>query len=215
MRRLILALLVVVFLAPAVLATGADGLPPAARIQGVRGNPQAFRLSCESRSAADLAAFWGIAIAEVEFFNALPKTDNPDTGFVGDVNDSWGHLPPRGYGVHADPIASLLNVYGLPAVARHWMTMLELKNEIAAGRPVIIWATSRMKRETPQVWTAADGTTSTVAPWQHTFLVVGYTETDFTVIDPWNGRAATYLSENLETAWGLLGYQAVTVAASR
>ena len=40
----------------------AQELPEAAFIEGVIGHPQEHNLSCESRSAIDLAAFWGVAL---------------------------------------------------------------------------------------------------------------------------------------------------------
>jgi acetylglutamate kinase len=51
------------------------------------GNPQSWRLSCESRSAADLLAAHGLPGTEAEVFARLPRSDNPDLGFVGDIED--------------------------------------------------------------------------------------------------------------------------------
>ena len=43
------------------LATAhADELPPSAFVEELIGYPQEHNLSCESRSATDLAAFWGV-----------------------------------------------------------------------------------------------------------------------------------------------------------
>jgi hypothetical protein len=53
-----------------------------------------------------LAAYWGVFIGEAEFVRALPRSDNPHKGFVGDVNAAAGSLPPLGYGVYAGPIAA-------------------------------------------------------------------------------------------------------------
>ncbi|MCW5887877.1 MAG: hypothetical protein KIT07_07100, partial [Anaerolineales bacterium] len=53
--------------APASLPSQAD-LPSQAYISGFVGRAQQYSLSCESRSAVDVAAFWGYAITETEFF---------------------------------------------------------------------------------------------------------------------------------------------------
>ncbi|NIV32684.1 MAG: hypothetical protein GWN58_25530, partial [Anaerolineae bacterium] len=55
----------------------ADELPPSAVVEGLVGHPQEHNLSCESRSATDLAAFWEVVFAEDDFFRRLPKSDNP------------------------------------------------------------------------------------------------------------------------------------------
>ena len=92
--------------------------PPAtAQIDGIKGRWSAYALDCEVRSAVDWAAYFGVQIDEIEFFNALPISDNPDRGFVGDVHRYWGYTPPDSYGVHAEPIAKVLQSYGLPAKA--------------------------------------------------------------------------------------------------
>ena len=55
----------------------------------------------------DLAAYFGLGIDELEFFGRLPVSDNPEVGFVGDVNGRWGQIPPNAYGIHAEPVAAL------------------------------------------------------------------------------------------------------------
>ena len=96
----------------------ADELPPSAFVEGVVGHPQEHNLSCESRSATDLAAFWGVTFTEDDFFRRLPKSDNPQRGFLGDVDLPPGSMPPVGYGVYAGPIAANLRSFGLDAQAR-------------------------------------------------------------------------------------------------
>jgi hypothetical protein len=67
---------------------------------------------------------------EFEFQYTLPVSDNPDYGFVGNVNSPWGQVPPYAYGVHAGPVADLLNEYGIPAKAYKGYT---LEQVIAQG----------------------------------------------------------------------------------
>jgi len=114
-------------------------IPDQAYVSGVAGHAQQYSLSCESRSAADWAAYWGIKIDETEFLNRLPRSDNPDEGFVGYPNDPWGYIPPASYGVHADPVAATLRAYGLDAHAGTGLSWDEVRGEVAAGRPVIVW----------------------------------------------------------------------------
>src|SRR5512136_1856920 len=125
-RSILRAALIAAVLLP--LPARALDLPAAAAVAGIFGRPQALPLDCESRSAADWAAYWGVYVDEITFFQQLPKTDNPETGFVGSVYDVPGNLPPRGYGVYPGPVATLLmEAYGLPAAARRGLTEYDLQ----------------------------------------------------------------------------------------
>jgi len=179
-------------------------------IEGIWGYPQTFNLSCESRSAADLAHFFGVEFTELEFLYSLPVSDNPDEGFVGDVRDYLGQLPPAGYGVHAKPVAVLLRSFGLPAHAHKGMTLEEVQEEIAAGRPVIIWAITDLGYSNPVEYTASDGDTTIVARFEHTFIVIGYGPGYVTVLD--NERVYSVPTEQFLRSWNILGNMGITVA---
>ncbi|OGO34290.1 MAG: hypothetical protein A2Z16_12710 [Chloroflexi bacterium RBG_16_54_18] len=150
-------------------------LPDVSIIQGVNGRAQALPLDCESRSAVDWAAYFGVPIGELNFMNALPVSDNPDAGFVGDPYGTWGQIPPDPYGVHAEPVAELLREYGLPAHAHRPLTWDELRSEIAAGRPVIVWIVGAVGNGAPEYYTALDSHLTVVARYEHTVIVTGYT----------------------------------------
>jgi uncharacterized protein YvpB len=160
----------------------------------------------------DLAAFWGITVGEEAFFATLPRSDNPHSGFVGDVDDPPGSLPPGGYGVYASPVATALRRYGLDAHAHRWFGLDPLKEELAAGRPVIIWATYRMLQPEIASWTAADGTVSIVVQWEHTFIAVGYDADGLYLIDAYDGRTHYYPFSLFLPAWMQLNEMAVTVS---
>ena len=102
-----------------------------------------------------------------EFQYCLPLSDNTDLGFVGDVNAPWGQVPPYGYGVHARPIADLLNAYGIPAKAYKGYTLEQIKTQIAAGKPVIAWVIGNMVGGVPYVYTDKKGNQTIVAAYEH------------------------------------------------
>ena len=201
----------------------ADELPPSALVEGLVGHPQEHNLSCESRSATDLAAFWGVVFTEDDFFRRLSKSDNPNRGFLGDVDLPPGTMPPAGYGVYAGPVAANLRSFGLDAVARRDWSLDGLKAEVAAGRPVIIWATYDMRLPGVQTWTSADGATSTIVQWQHTFIVVGYDEAEpaagssggLYLVDAYDAATKYFPYEAFTPAWEQLGRIAVTVQGVR
>jgi uncharacterized protein YvpB len=204
----ILAMVMVLSLAHTTPAQG-DSVPDSAYVTGVSGHAQGYSLSCESRSAADFAGYWGINIGETEFLNALPESDNPDEGFVGSANDAWGSTPPFGYGVHADPVASTLQAFGLDAAAHHDVSWDDLRAEIAAGKPVIVWVIGQMWGGTAQEYTAEDGSTSIVAAYEHTMILTGYSAEAVQVVDAYSGQYQSYWLKTFLKSWGVLGNMAV------
>lgn len=187
----------------------ASDVPKEAYISGVVGHAQIFSLSCEARSAADWAAYWGVSINEVQFLDSLPRSDNPNEGFVGDPNDVWGYIPPSSYGVHADPIARALRNYGLDAHAGHGLSWSEVQLEVAAGRPVIVWVIGSIWAGTPRQIETEDGHTVTVANNEHTMILIGYSETQVQLVDALTGYTVTYSLDNFLTSWAVLGNMAV------
>jgi uncharacterized protein YvpB len=182
-------------------------LPAEARITDIVGHRQALSLSCEARSAADWAAHFGLAIDELEFLGRLPASDNPEAGFVGDVHGDWGFLPPEGYGVYAGPVAELLRAYGVQARAYRGLTWEDLKKEIAEGRPVIVWVVGHVGEEEPVTYTAQDGQTVTVARYEHTVILIGYSATRVIVLD--GGTTYGRSHEIFLRSWSVLGNMAI------
>lgn len=211
MRRVVL-LAFSIFTFASFLTVHADEPPPSASVEGVVGHPQDHNLSCESRSATDLAAWWGTTFTEDDFFRRLPKSDNPQRGFLGDVDLPAGSMPPVGYGVYAGPVAATLRSFGLDARARREWSLDSLKAELAAGRPVIVWATYDMQQPGVETWVSSDGVISVVVRWQHTFIAVGYDEGGVYLVDAYDGETKHFFYEAFVPAWEQLGRIAVTVS---
>ena len=194
---------------PTPTPTPVPPFPVEASIPGLYGFPQTYNLSCESRSASDLARFFGLDFTETEFLWALPTSDNPEKGFVGNVTSPLGGLPPNGYGVHAPPVAAQMRAWGLPANPRRNMAFEELLGEIAAGRPVMIWAIQSLAYSTPVEYLSSDGETSIVARFEHTFIVTGYGPDYVTVLD--NHLVYSVPVDQFLTSWGVLGNMAIVI----
>jgi uncharacterized protein YvpB len=210
LRRILAALLVFLgLLLTAPQRARADGIPERAYISGLKGYPQRFTLSCESRSAVDWAGFWGVSIREKRFLNELPRSDNPDAGFVGNPDAAWGEIPPRSYGVHAEPVAALLRKFGLQAEARTEMSWDDLRVEIAAGRPVIVWVVGQLWKGSPIRYKASDGQSTIVARFEHTMILIGYTPRSVTLVDAFSGSTQTYPIRTFMGSWGTLGRMAI------
>ena len=214
-RFIILAIILILLFSDTAVASSA--VPQAitvAQITGrtVIGHAQTYNLSCEARSASDLANYWGITIDEKEFQARLPRSDNPEVGFVGDPNGIWGKIPPQPYGVHAAPVAALLREYGLPAKAYRGMDWGDVQREIAAGRPVIVWIIGQMWGGKRVRYTASDGRVVKVANYEHTMIVVGYDQKTIEAVDAFNGRKGRYKIANFLRSWGVLGNMGVVIS---
>lgn len=186
-----------------------DWLPESAYVSGFVGHAQSYGLSCESRSAADMAAFWGLDISETEFLEALPRSDNPDKGFVGSPHDAWGRTPPNSYGVHADPVAETLQAFGLEADAQVNVSWDAVRQEISNGYPVMIWVIGGMWKGVPVEYTANDGSIVTAAAFEHTMVLTGYNADTVEVVDAADGKSYTYSLEAFLRSWGVLGNMVV------
>ncbi len=183
-------------------------LPPESyQIEGVVSNPQWYTLDCEARTAVDWASFFGVGIDENEFLGRIPHSDNPDMGFVGRFDGQQGQLPPNSYGVHADPIANLLNEFGVSARSGKGFSWEDIKIEIAAGRPVIAWVIYNTVPGTPIQYQDSNGTFTTVASFEHTIIVTGYTPDTVYISD--NGRYYERALQVFLSSWSTLNNMAI------
>ena len=179
-------------------------IPNSFYISGVNSFRQSYPLSCESRTAVDWADFFGFLIYESDFQFGLPRSDNPDIGFVGEVHDPWGQVPPYSYGVHAGPVATLLKEeYGLPARAAKNFSLENLKKEIASGQPVIAWVIGNMVGGIPDEFVDQKGNHVLVAAYEHTVIVTGYGKDHIRYLN--NGKFYQVPVETFLNSWGVLG----------
>ena len=182
--------------------------PAAGKILNVTGRRQALPLDCETRSAVDWAAYFGTTIDELEFFGRLPVSDDPDTGFVGNVHGVWGQVPPADYGVNAGPVAAVLRGYGVPARAATGLGWEAVRAELDANRPVMAWVIGSVGNGTAQTYTAAsNGHSTLVAPYEHTVLVIGYGADTVWILD--GGTIYSRSLAQFMASWGVLGQMAV------
>ncbi len=190
--------------------SGTVDVPASAYVSGFTGYAQSYNLDCEARSAVDLAAYFGVNIAHSQFLSSLPKSDDPNVGFVGNYNDARGKIPPSSYGVYEDPVANLLQQYGLNAFGPYSFTENALKAEIAAGRPVMVWVVGNTEIGYSVPYTpASTGRTTLVVPYQHTVVVIGYDTNGVTLQD--GAMKYTRDWKTFLVSWGALGNRAVFV----
>jgi len=187
--------------------TSTPAFPKEHYIRQISGHKQYFSLGCEAAVAKDWANYFEKDFNEFEFQYRLPLSDNPDLGFVGDVNAPWGQVPPYGYGVHAGPVADLLNAYSIPAKAYKGYTLEQIKTQIAAGKPVIAWVIGNVVGGVPYVYTDKKGNQVTVAAYEHVVIVTGYNEDHIRYMT--NGRFFEAPNAVFLNSWGVLGNMVV------
>ncbi len=181
--------------------------PESFYITDITGHRQVYSLGCEASVSVDWANYFDVPIIEYTFQVSLPLSDNPDYGFVGDVNSPWGQIPPYGYGVHAGPVADLLISYGLPAKSVKGYTLDALKQKISEAKPIIAWVIGNMEWSEPVNYTDSEGRVSVVAPYEHVVIVTGYNADSIRYMT--NGRFFDTPTDVFMTSWGVLGNMAV------
>jgi len=182
----------------------AEDLPDSHYIWNILGHRQYFRIGCEASAADDWAKYFGVEVNEFHFQVRLPLSDNPDLGFVGDVTGPWGQVPPYAYGVHAGPVADVLREhYGMNAVGVKGFTLQELKEQIAANYPVIVWVVGNVTWSEPYEYTDKQGNKVITAPYEHVVIITGYNETHIRYMN--NGKFYDIQTEYFERSWKVLG----------
>lgn len=197
------------------LATSAQRLPDEVFIEGVPAGRQQRKLSCELQSASDLAWFYGRPYTWEDVFVAVghdPYGD-PQRGWIGaSLDDAPGQLFPNGYGVHAEPVARGLRALGLEATTHYGQDADWVRERLAAGQPVMVWAVAGMRKGEVESWTTLDGRTAQGVRFEHTFLVIGYDADRVYVSDPWDGKTHAYDWERFMESWNVLGRMALVVS---
>jgi uncharacterized protein YvpB len=183
--------------------TPTHALPIEHFISAIRGHRQYFPLGCEAAAAKDWANFFGFDFNEFEFQYKIPVSDNPELGFVGDVNSPWGQVPPYGYGVYAGPVADLLNIYGIPAKAYKGYTLEKIKAKVAQDKPVIAWVIGNVVGGVPSEYTDSKGNETIVAAYEHVVIVTGFDESHIRYMT--NGKFYDTPNEVFLNSWGVLG----------
>jgi uncharacterized protein YvpB len=182
--------------------------PESHYISSIIGHEQTYELGCEASAAVDWAGFFGVHIFESTFQYALPLSDNPDYGFVGEVTtDAWGQIPPYAYGVHAGPIADALVEFGLPALAMADYSIEEVKQQLSENKPVIAWVIGNIEYSEPVEYIDSEGRIAIVAPYEHVVILTGYNSTHLRYMN--NGKFYDTPIDVFQTSWGVLGNMAV------
>lgn len=175
---------------------------------------------CEPTAAAMLLNWAGANVTKQDVAKAIPKGplpavkngvmkgSSPDDVFIGDPFSS------NGLGAYHEVIANLINKY-LPDRADDvsGASFEDILSIIDSGRPVMVWSTMNLSEPaSTTVW--YDGSSRKVdwkAP-EHAYLLVGYTDNEVCVNDPYTGKRQSYPTPLFKKRWEQMGRQAVTIS---
>jgi uncharacterized protein YvpB len=159
---------------------------------------QDLRFECNITAATMVLNYYGVQVTKEQFYEKISKqsvpydsADNiwgdPNEGFVGDIRGN-----DRGYGVHWDPVAKVINRYRSSEVHRNW-NLTDLLSEVKAGHPVIVWWQNGRSTPDDISWTTPDDEEIKAVNGMHSEVVVGYVGTAekpqrILVNDPWRGK---------------------------
>jgi uncharacterized protein YvpB len=183
--------------------------PASASVTGFIGYPQSYTLDCETRSAVDLAAFYGITIDPMDFLSRLPKSDDPNEGFVGNYWDPreeyllllMASIKVRWLSCSSNmdyPPSDIKITPGnncgkklLPA-DRSWHGWQEIQKQV-------------LRYPIPH----QTANTTKVVPYQHTVVVIGYDEMNVTIQD--GGQRYTRNINTFLLSWQTLENRVIIV----
>ncbi|KKK36592.1 hydrolase [Mesobacillus campisalis] len=172
---------------------------------------------CEVTSLAMLLQFWGIQVSKNELAEKIPrvplkysdgKNGNPNTGFVGNMEDG------PGLGVYHGPVFELAQPY-LPAnlkvtdLTNHpFDTIIEKLNE---GLPVWVITTSNFSPvPTIQSWTTPQGSVE-ITYNMHSAVITGYDHKNIYLNNPYGIKNQQVNKANFLKSWQQMGSQAIVV----
>lgn len=180
---------------------------------------------CELASAMMLLNYYGRSTTADEIIKRTPKSFllsdggavygmSPSQAFIGDPRSQ------DGLGCYAPVVTAVIDSYfwdeGKKEAVNATGTDLDtlVKNYIAKGSPVLVWATVDMKEPGKgKSWTLAD--TNENFQWiagEHCLLMVGYDSEKYYFNDPLDSSGTVgYRKTLVKDRYGALGKQAVTV----
>ena len=177
-----------------------------------------YPTGCESVALYTLLKYYKVDVSMEDIINKLDKCElphyegevmyggDPEKGFLGD--------PKRvdGYGVYEKPIEKVANMYkpGIKNISGY--SFNDVLKIIDAGHPVQIWAS--INCFTPKISqnTWIDKKTNKTISWKqpfHSMVLIGYSDTEVVVSDPYVGSIRNYDRNKFEKVYNFMGKRAL------
>jgi len=223
MKKLLSTLLVIIMTVTLFPLTSAAAEATETKITGIPVISQWPNLptGCEATSLTMLLNFFGTNLTKEQVVSMQPSGPNiyrvngvlygadPNKEFIGSPYDS------HSFGIYHQPFIPIIEAY-FPGRSENLSggSASDLYSAIDSGRPVLVWASVGMMQVTPGIkWTLEDGTVFQWKNGNHALLLVGYTDTQVIMNDPWTGKEEYYNKAVFEDRWTAMGKQALTIKA--
>ncbi|MCO5214804.1 MAG: C39 family peptidase [Thermomicrobiales bacterium] len=166
-------------------------------------------LSCEYASATIAATMGGWNITEYDFDTVVPLSENPHKGYRGNIWGEWGNT--TDYGIYANPLQIALSGWGIPSHAFYADGDPELlKQELAAGRPVVVWLAIQGTVNSFDAY-EADGTRYQLTQYMHVMTAYGYDESGVYLTDPGTAVWRYYDWATFMSMWNVMDGMALSI----
>ena len=183
--------------------------PDAAIIDGCPTLAQSYSLSCEYAAASAVTLFWGNFVSEDVFVSQVPSSPNPHLGFRGDIYATFGGLDD--YGVYAEALVPVLETNGYSANV-FYGGVDRLKENVAAGNPVVVWITAGKYTPRTPVIESYDGKSFTLVAGEHAVVIYGYDSDGVYIMDVASGSYAYTAWDSFVTRWSYFDQMALVIA---
>jgi uncharacterized protein YvpB len=168
---------------------------------------------CEVTSLAMILNYKGISVTKNQLAQEITRVPlqynngengNPNTGFVGNMEDG------PGLGVYHEPIFDLAQNY-LNAADLTNSSFDKLIEEIANGNPVWVITTSSFAPVTEfESWQTPEGSVD-ITYKMHSVVITGYDSTNIYINNPYGTKNQKVDRESFIQAWEQMGKQAVVL----
>ncbi|MFS0775247.1 C39 family peptidase [Neobacillus sp. 3P2-tot-E-2] len=168
---------------------------------------------CEVTSLAMILNYKGISVTKNELAEEITRVPlqysngengNPNTGFVGNMEDG------PGLGVYHEPIFELAQKY-LNAADLTNSSFDQLIEELANGNPVWVITTSTFAPISEfETWQTPEGTVD-ITYNMHSVVITGYDSTNIYINNPYGTKNQKVDRKNFIQAWEQMGKQAVVL----
>jgi uncharacterized protein YvpB len=168
---------------------------------------------CEVTSLAMILNYKGISVTKNQLAQEITRVPlqysngengNPNTGFVGNMEDG------PGLGVYHQPIFELAQKY-LHAADLTNTSFDQLIEEVANGNPVWVITTSTFAPVSAvETWQTPEGTVD-ITYNMHSVVITGYDSTNIYINNPYGTKNQKVDRESFIQAWEQMGKQAVVL----
>lgn len=168
---------------------------------------------CEVTSLAMILNFKGIEVTKNELAAEITRVPlqysngvygNPNTGFVGNMEDG------PGLGVYHDPIFQLTQKYAQAKDLTN-QPFEALLQEVANGNPIWVITTSTFAPVSEfQTWQTPEGSVN-ITYKMHSVVITGYDEDNIYINNPYGMKNQKVDRENFIQAWEQMGKQAIVI----